>query len=441
MEDEIRALVVDHFFDQDIAQLRRHQPASSSISVVPYQRWAIPARFCFPSSAFVGLETAYASNLDRRWRIFSAIAKRQVRWLFRCYQPNILILPTDSIFYFRPYLQEFRNLGVPIFVLQKETTISPITMELHSGEIKEWVPPIFDFTSVCSDRQREFWERAGAPPELIEITGQPRFDFYSQSRSTVRESTKPRLLYLSFDDIAYLPDDHGHASGHSWYGFRESVEKTLGCFSHQFEIVVKHHPQQVAKDFLNPNDVTVMSRESDTRQLILDADLVVGFQTTALFEAAIAQKPSIYVGWGDTFNEFRSGLVPYEKLGGSIKGAASEEQFANFLRDFLADGSFWVSQNDDESLLDQYIGPRDGNNSLRVWQLIKKLSKPQSAEPPSHGALLVRRVLLRTMLLGASALRVLLRSEQHHRRLQKAIEKILVPMKLEVESARASVRR
>ena len=438
MTNNIRALVVDHFFDQDIDQLRRHLPPSSSLAVIPYQRWAIPARLCFPPSAFNGLEAAYSSKLHLRWKILHAIARRQVSWLCRCYRPSVLILPTDSIFYFRPYIHEFRKFGVPIFVLQKETTISPITMELHSNEVREWVPPIFDFTTVCSERQREFWERAGAQPELIEITGQPRFDFYSQPHSPVSGSRKPKLLYLSFDDIAYLPDDLGFSSGHSWSDLRRAVETTIEGFADRFEINVKHHPQQVAKDYIRQSHVTVASRESDTRQLILDADLVVGFQTTALFEAAIAGKPTIYVGWGETFEEFRSGLVPYEKLGGTIRGASSEEMFRHFLETFLDRGSFGDSSSGgDESLLDRYIGPRDGGSSSRVWNTVARYSVPSTAKPPSQSSLTVRSVLIRFAKIGANLMKAFLRSDRQQRRLQKAIERIIIPMQQELVTARS----
>lgn len=438
MDKQIKALVIDHFFDQDIDQLRRHLPQGSSLHVVAYQRWAIPARLCFPRSAFTGLEAAYVPSLHRRWRVFSAVAKRQVNWLFQCFQPSILILPTDAIFYFRPYIREFRNLGVPTFVLQKETTISPITMDLHADEVKKWVPPISDFMTVCSERQREFWERAGGEPQLIEITGQPRFDFYSQRFSSEAGSGKPKLLYLSFDDIAYLPDDLGFSSGRSWCEFRREVETTMENFADRFEITIKHHPQQVAKDFIPTSRVTVAPPESDTRQLILGADLVVGFQTTALFEAAIAGKPTIYVGWGETFDEFRSGLVPYEELGGTIRGADSEEMFSAFLETFLDGGSFVDSPGgDDESLLDRYIGPRDGGSSSRVWNTIAKYAIPSTTTAPSRVSLMLRGALLRLVGISANLTKVLLRNGRQQRRLQKAVERVIDPMQEELVVARS----
>ena len=68
----IGALVVDHFFDQDLINCVDISPRQF-IGVIPYQRWAIPARLCFPPSAFNGLEAAYSSKLHLRWKIFQRL--------------------------------------------------------------------------------------------------------------------------------------------------------------------------------------------------------------------------------------------------------------------------------------------------------------------------------------------------------------------------------
>jgi hypothetical protein len=48
-----------------------------------------------------------------------------------------------------------------VVVVQKETTISPDTMEDHSLIVGEFAPFVSDYMTVCSERHREFWLRAG----------------------------------------------------------------------------------------------------------------------------------------------------------------------------------------------------------------------------------------------------------------------------------------
>ena len=87
--------------------------------------------------------------------------------------------PTSSSTYVRAAPEACHRLGVPFFVAQKETTISPETMESHAERVRRYAPPIADRMTVCSERHRQFWLRSGADPAAVEVTGQPRFDFYA----------------------------------------------------------------------------------------------------------------------------------------------------------------------------------------------------------------------------------------------------------------------
>ena len=84
--------------------------------------------------------------------------------------------------------------GMPVVVVQKETTMSQATMETFSTEVGAAAPFISDFMTVCSERQREFWIRAGPTCDRIEMTGQPRFDVYASSPHRSRIIAKARAL-------------------------------------------------------------------------------------------------------------------------------------------------------------------------------------------------------------------------------------------------------
>ena len=378
------ALILNHFYDQDIEELERATPSDWAVVKLDYQRWWIPARLTFSGECFTALETPYGEQYVRAWRLFKAFARAEVRWLESVYAPSVVILPSDSVFYFRPFIEEFQRHHVPVVVVQKETTISPLTMEEHSRQVSLWVPPIADLTTVCSERQREFWLRSGAAPERITVTGQPRFDYYSREQPEASESfarrRRPVLLYLSFDDYAYLPDDHGVVSGDSWIEMRRELEMVLARFGSSFEIWVKHHPQQRPSDFLSESDAVTVPAKSDTRQLILSADVIVGFQSTAIFESAIARKPTIYVGWGDIFRRYRSGLVEYESLGGNVRWASSPEVLEGVLRELLSgDLDEGLHNPSKGQVIVDYIGPIDGKASERVWQTVAACARPTAS--------------------------------------------------------------
>ena len=60
-------------------------------------------------------------------------------------------------------------------------------------------------------------------------------------------------------------------------------------------------------------EVSVASVDADTRDLILASDIVVGFQTTALYEAVAARKRTIYAAWGAEYQLHQSGLIPFTR--------------------------------------------------------------------------------------------------------------------------------
>ena len=209
-------------------------------------------------------------------------------------------------FYLRPAIIRLRSLGIPTVVVQKETTISPMVMELHATDVGRSTPFMSDLMTVCSDRHRDFWLRAGAPPELVRVTGQPRFDVYRTNRATPGAHGRPRLLYLSYEDVAYLPADLGGADESSWRELRRETEEVLAAASTDWHITVKRHPQQPDEDDWLGENVDRADRDADTRTLILESDVVVGFQTTAVLESALAGKRVLYAAWGETFESSRA---------------------------------------------------------------------------------------------------------------------------------------
>lgn len=380
----MNVLVFDHFYEQDITELKRHAPVESSLIVIPYQRLALFARLFFQRDAFYGVGSAYHERNSRSWSRYNFVSRIECLWMASVYRPSLVIFPTDSIFYFRPFISEFQSLKIPVVVVQKETTISELTLETFSQEIKQYVPPIFDYSTLCSERQREFWRKCGADEDKMFVTGQPRFDYYSCNSTPIAEYPhKPKLLYLSFDDNAYLDDVEysepglGALESVSWHSLRSEIEEVLSLYQHRFDITIKHHPQQRVADVLHGSAIEVAPRNADTRDLISRADVVVGFQTTAIFESAIAGRHTLYVAWGEVFDAYRDRLVAFHDLGEPLKWCSSARTFSETLA-ALADGSQTVdySKPTRSKMIDYYLGPQDGLNSARVWGILSKVKSP-----------------------------------------------------------------
>lgn len=360
----LRILVFDHFYHQDIAALREGLADSDELVAFSYRRLHRVAQKSFPAEAFRGVKSAMRPEFEAAHKQWKPVAATFARWMIAAYQPTVFVVPSDIFFYLRPVISTLKLHGVPTVVVQKETTISPLTMVEHSEEIRTTVPFMSDLMTVCSDRHREFWLNCGADPDLVLVTGQPRFDLYSAPRPQRAAGARPKLLYLSYDDTAYLPPELDGDSPLSWRILRHETEDVLATLTDRYDITVKEHPQQ-----RNPQDwlgshVTRTERRDDTRRLIAEADLVVGFQTTTLFEAALAKKPILYAAWGDAYQHARHELVPFEDEHGMLTHVQSAEHLEQLLRQPLDE----LSRPTAESLaaVAEHLGPTNGGATQRV---------------------------------------------------------------------------
>ena len=366
----MRFLVFDHFFKQDLDAIETNLSDEDSLIRISYLRWHQVARSYFPESAFHGVENAYDKDLSQSWDKYQSWVADEVEWILAAYQPNLFVVPSDAIFYLRPFIETFKTHNLNTFVLQKETTISPLVMEEHSRVIGKYVPFMSDHMSVCSDRHKNFWLKTGTATDLITVTGQPRFDAYSPPRQKARGGQRKKLLYLSYDDVAYLPSDLGKQFVGSWLEQRRETETVINRMSTHWDVTVKMHPQQAnAENWLGTN-VVHADRFADTRHLILETDVIIGFQTTAIYEGALAGKPVIYAAWGSTFEDNKSTLIRFDLELGLVNHADSPSQ----LEKMLENSGALLHASDSEGLAAAVteLGPVDGLASQRVINLMRQ---------------------------------------------------------------------
>jgi hypothetical protein len=422
LEPSVELVAFNHFFDQDLAALDEGLGRDEVMVSIPYQRLHKVARTVFPPAAFAGIDAAYRPEFTDRWPPYEHLAHRFAEWLTAAYEPSAFVVPNDGFFYLRPVIERLIELAIPTVTVQKETTIAPLTMEEHSQAVRRSTAPIAEVMTVCSERHREYALRSGAPPDKVIVTGQPRFDVYGRARAAGRHrhdsGGMPMLLYLSFDDLAYLPADAERRGIGTWRTLRRDVESVLGRMATEgcWRIVAKTHPQQLALDDDLGPDVVRSPRGTDVRRLIVEADAVLGFQTTGLFEAAVAGRPVIYTAWGETYEETRELLIPFHE----------HPEMAYHVRDpraleaLLRRGIDGLDRPGPAALrtAEHHLGPVDGRATERVLDIVRAVagSGPSGPPPPvpsstlrrasvrAAGAPLARAVAAGCALVGQDAL-------------------------------------
>jgi hypothetical protein len=394
--ERLRVLALDHFFDQDLQALEAHPRLS--VRRFPYQRLRGPALRMLGNDLATGLDTYNRADLEPARRRYTRWLFREVRRMYLEQAFDVIVLPSDTFFYVRSLPSVAHALGIPVVVVQKETTVSVGTMESHSAHMRDAAPFISDFMTVCSERHREFWLRAGADQSRIEVTGQPRFDVYATQTSRA-PNPRPRVLMLYYMLDAYAPSPGRDPRPSTWKQLRDETEAVLltAARAGSCEVIVKCHPQQdqriesarLAREAgdLWRHGFSVAEIGADTRGLIVAADAVVGFQTTALYEAVAALKSVIYAAWGDEYERLRPRLIPFEEApGGCLRQASSAEHLAALLRDVRA-----VPGPACAEWYEQALGHIDGHATERVANRLDAIADAWPPGPARHALDLRRR--------------------------------------------------
>ncbi len=383
----MNVLILDHHFGQDIDALAQANQGKHTIRTIHPEYFAAAARKLFPASVFGSkLEVYHKPEYEQQRLAYREKAIRLLRDLYKIYQFDIFISPSDTFFYIRDVIDACKNIGVPFIVVQKELGVSAKSLEQHAAILRRWAPFCGDWMTTSSEKSRAFWQAAGANPECISVVGQPRFDVYRSPKRNGSlsdlgikgETGVPVILFLSYDLDAY---DEERALGHAhqpWAEMHHETEIVLKnvASSGKALVLIKPHPQQDA-DALNglanrmksiPN-LAILSGSLDTRVLIMAADVVVGFQSTAIAEAMAAGKRVVYTFWSEPVRRAARLLLPFHELGHCIDVVRSPQELrtavlseSRITEDIMTQRRIFV---------EDLLGPFDGMASQRVWRILE----------------------------------------------------------------------
>jgi hypothetical protein len=331
----------------------------------------------FPPEVAHGLEAYARPELERDRGRYARRLEALLERLFAGRPFDAFVAPSDVFFFLRAAPQACHRLGVPFFVAQKETTISPQTMREHAPRVARWAPPIADHMTVCSERHRQFWLRAGGDPERIEVTGQPRFDYYVGG-SARGAPGDPTVLFLSYHVDAYHPSE---GSGEPvWAKLHRETERALWQLAERgWRVVIKPHPQQLFDQErrriagetgrLLGDRVILAGGDEDTRGLIASADVVLGFQTTALLEALIADRPVVYTAWDDEALRLSDELIPFHEWPDLVDVVTDADSLVGTVEAARSRGGRAEAAR---ARVEEQLGPVDGRASERTLAAISR---------------------------------------------------------------------
>ncbi|MHC4064990.1 MAG: hypothetical protein ACYSUI_10885, partial [Planctomycetota bacterium] len=177
VDQGLRILLINHNFDQDIEALLQANDRHRFL-ILRYQEIRELARMHFPKCCLEGLETYNLPEMEPFRRRYRGEIGRVVDSIRDRFPFDLAAAPSDLFFWIRELVPEIQERGIPFVVIDKEGATSPYGFHHHAEKVRTVNPFISDYLLAWSERAKEFWIRAGAPPELIHVIGQQRSDHW-----------------------------------------------------------------------------------------------------------------------------------------------------------------------------------------------------------------------------------------------------------------------
>lgn len=404
----VSVLALDHYFGPDLDALAAHPVLR--VRRISYSRLRNPAIRILGECVGGPIDVYCRAELAEKRARYAEWLSREVSRMYLESRFDVALLPSDVYFYVRALPNALRPLNIPLVVLQRETSLSPSVYRDDAEEFRRYAPVIADWMAVCSNRQRNFWLRAGGDGSRIVVTGQPRFDCYARPPLPLPTSRIPEVLFLGYQDDVYSVHAGiigSFVSQQPWSELRRETEAVLIGLARRgtHRITYKPHPQQpmgahvgalqqAAGDALGRTFVLADPLD-DVRTLISRSNVVVGFQTTALYEAVAAGRPAVYAAWGEFFEAVKGDLLPFHVAPeGCVHHAASPRA----LEEVLLSGAS-LDPLGCRAWLEEALGPLDGRASERVADLLVSVAR-RAGPNPVRLELERRRRPFSAMLLG-----------------------------------------
>ena len=238
------------------------------------------------------------------------------------------------------------RIGTPFIAVHKECVRSPGYAEFFRRIYRERRGPFTGRRILCYDEaERRLEIEAGiAPPERIRVTGMPRLDFVHRRRRVSpaeQAPRRPRVLFFSFGPKTTLPVMVRKMSRPPYKRYTEPLESTfehlhwttlhrqvhaamlqLALQAPDIDVVIKtkgvlgEREEAMIKRVMNvarlPENLEVVLG-GNPHTLLVDCDVVCGFNSTALLEAIAADRPVVVPRFAEAAHEtMRSYLIDYE---------------------------------------------------------------------------------------------------------------------------------
>ena len=224
----------------------------------------------------------------------------------------------------------------------------------------------------------------------IHVVGMPRLDSYHKLRMKKQtKKNKKKILCLLISLVSQLPClVYPFTDKRRWRNIADVTHRSLfeyACKHPNVELVIKFKPSDkwqvdlIFEKFGNiipPNTKITMSES--LFNLMKDADVVVGHNSSAIFEAIACGKKCIVPHYEEALKkEFKGRLIDFKN---AVTRANNTEELKSLLSRFLNEDSNNVLSSSKLVLLKEWVGNNDGLSGKRMAENTYKIINQKKIE-------------------------------------------------------------
>ena len=326
--------------------------------------------------------------------------KKTLQYFAKYYGCDVIIQFSYTYYAERELAAACSEVGIRFLTAHKECLNSE-PMKAHKiDRVKEGLGNYEGYKiSVYNDSQKEVITSSGFADEWrVDVVGCPRVNASHRKRSVIPDDDKTTtILYYLINEEAGLPSyiENGktrrgikiNGTVATWKPMVEQVDKTLIQFARDHSnvrIILKTKTgftKAQLKNFnLNsmPGNIEIV-KEGTGHDLLDDAHIVVGFNSTAVLEAVAAGRKTIVPLFENLLNPK---VVPYAiDMEQGVLLAKNKKAFKAFLEESVADPKIaGVLKPGQKNLLDKLLGNGDGSADERFKSFVENALHPESPE-------------------------------------------------------------
>ena len=295
-----------------------------------------------------------------------------------------------------------KNIGTPYVVFHRENLLISRHLYAHHIERAELLKKIgFVGTSIVFQNKAMkgiFDKYSGVKPEYIFALGSLRMDKYinkiNKNINKINKNINKINKNINFEGgnrvtLFSFPSSDAILSGYSddfgWFDLHDQVHESFVELAREnpgINFIIKHkdvnwsRTEKLLKDLEvdNISNLQIYNLSFDAQEIILASNVIVGFCSTSLLEAAIANKPIIYPLFAEAAEKSYENVVCFDNASDIFDIATNREEFKKIIIERYNNPSISAEMKERRaSLFENQVSSMSADSAIRYSEYLKRI--------------------------------------------------------------------